>query len=79
MRFGLTEDQILFGRSLRGFLADRLPLDTLRRLAEPGVGFDAVLWQGLSGLGLHGLLVPEEHGGAGLGMLDAALAAEALG
>ena len=34
MRFGLTEDQILFGRSLRGFLADRLPLDTLRRLAE---------------------------------------------
>lgn len=79
MRFGLTEDQILFGRSLRGFLADRLPLDTLRRLAEPGVGFDAELWQGLSELGLHGLLVPEEHGGAGLGMLDAALAAEALG
>ncbi|MGQ0584076.1 MAG: acyl-CoA dehydrogenase family protein [Reyranella sp.] len=79
MRFALTEEQALFGRSLRGFLADRLPVDNLRRLAEPGAGFDADLWRGLGELGLHGLLVPEEDGGAGLGMLDAALAAEALG
>jgi alkylation response protein AidB-like acyl-CoA dehydrogenase len=79
MRFGLTEEQELFGRSLRGFLADRLPPDTLRRLAEPGLGFDDNLWRGIGELGLHGLLVPEEHGGTGLGMLDAALAAEALG
>jgi len=27
MRFGLTEEQELFGRSLRGFLADRLATD----------------------------------------------------
>ncbi|OYX80662.1 MAG: hypothetical protein B7Y77_00240 [Bradyrhizobium sp. 35-63-5] len=79
MRFGLTEEQELFGRSLRGFLADRLPLDTLRRLAEPGTGFDADLWRDLGELGLYGLLVPEEDGGTGLGTLDAALAAEALG
>ena len=30
-------------------------------------------------LGLPGLLVPERFGGAGLGVLDAAVAAEALG
>ena len=54
-------------RSLRAFLKDRLPLDTLCRLAEPGTGFDADLWRGLGELGLHGLLVPEEDGGAGLG------------
>lgn len=79
MRFGLTEEQELFGRSLRGFIADRLPPDMLRQLAEPGIGFDSELWRGVGELGLHGLLVPEEHGGTGLGMLDAAVAAEALG
>lgn len=79
MRFGLTDDQLLFDRSLRGFLTAKLPLDTLRRLAEPGIGFDAELWSGTGELGLPAILVAEEHGGAGLGILDAALAAEALG
>jgi len=79
MRFGLTEDQLLFDRSLRGVLAAKLRLDTLRRLAESGTGFDAELWSGLGELGLPAMVVDEEHGGAGLGILDAALAAEALG
>ena len=33
----------------------------------------------MSQLGLHGLIVPERFGGAGLGVLDAAVTAEALG
>ena len=37
------------------------------------------MWQGLCELGLQGLLVPERFGGSGLGVLDAAVAAEALG
>ena len=61
MRFGLTEDQKLFDHSLRGFLSARLPLDVLRRLAEPGNGFDAELWKGLGELGLQAMLVPEEY------------------
>ncbi|MEA2777362.1 MAG: hypothetical protein QOF90_2768 [Acetobacteraceae bacterium] len=79
MDFGLTSEQRQFDDSLRGFLADRLPLEHLRALAESGSGYDEKLWQGLAELGLHGLLVPERFGGAGLGILDAALAAEALG
>ena len=79
MEFGLSQEQRLFDDSLRGYLADRLPMERLRALAEPGNGFDAELWQGLNELGLHGLLVPERFGGAGLGVLDAAVAAEALG
>jgi alkylation response protein AidB-like acyl-CoA dehydrogenase len=54
-------------------------MNQLRALAEPGVGYDEPLWTSLAELGLHGLLVPERFGGAGLGILDAALAAEALG
>ncbi len=79
MRFGLSEEQRLFDESLRALLGDRQPIDTLRKLAESGVGFDAELWNSLTDLGLHGLMVPEQHGGAGLGVLDAAIAAEALG
>lgn len=79
MRFGLTEDQTLLDSSLRAFLADRLTPEALRRIAEPGTGFDTELWAGLGELGLHGVLVTEEGGGVGLGVLEAALAAEALG
>jgi alkylation response protein AidB-like acyl-CoA dehydrogenase len=79
MEFGLTLEQRQFDDSLRAFLADHLPLPRLRALAEPGTGYDETLWGNLAELGLHGLLVPERFGGAGLGVLDAALAAEALG
>lgn len=40
---------------------------------------EAELWQGLTGLGLAGLLTTEDNGGLGLGPLDAALVAECLG
>jgi alkylation response protein AidB-like acyl-CoA dehydrogenase len=79
MEFGLSLEQRQFDDSLRDFLKDRLPMERLRGLAEPGGGYDDDLWNGLSNLGLHGLIVPERFGGAGLGVLDAAVAAEGLG
>jgi alkylation response protein AidB-like acyl-CoA dehydrogenase len=79
MEFALSQEQRLFDDSLRGLLADRLPMERLRAQAEPGRGHDEELWGELTGLGLHGLLVPEDYGGAGLRVLDAAIAAEALG
>jgi alkylation response protein AidB-like acyl-CoA dehydrogenase len=78
MEFALNQEQRLFADSLRGLLADRISIDALRRQAEGGTGFDAELWQALVDLGLPGLLVPERFGGAGLGVLDAAVAAEVL-
>jgi alkylation response protein AidB-like acyl-CoA dehydrogenase len=79
MEFALSEEQHLFADSLRSLLADRLSVEALRRHAESGSGFDAELWNSLTELGLPGLLVPERFGGAGLGILDAAVAAEVLG
>jgi alkylation response protein AidB-like acyl-CoA dehydrogenase len=79
MDFALSEEQCLFDTMLRGFLAEHLPLERLRALAEATPGFDKPLWRGLCELGLQGLLVPERFGGSGLGVLDAAVAAEALG
>jgi alkylation response protein AidB-like acyl-CoA dehydrogenase len=79
MEFGLSLEQRQFDESLREFLKDRLPMDRLHALAEPGGGYDEGLWNGLADLGLHGLIVPERFGGSGLGVLDAAVAAEGLG
>ncbi len=79
MEFALTLEQRQFDDSLRAFLKDRLPMERLRALAPAGVGFDDDLWNGMLELGLQGLLVPERFGGAGLGILDAAVAGEALG
>ncbi|HET7879510.1 MAG TPA: acyl-CoA dehydrogenase family protein [Acetobacteraceae bacterium] len=79
MEFALSEEQRLFADSLRSLLTDRVPVEALRRHAETGNGFDAELWHSLTELGLPGLLVPERFGGAGLGVLDAAVAAEVLG
>jgi alkylation response protein AidB-like acyl-CoA dehydrogenase len=56
-----------------------LPIEELRKHSEGGAGFDRALWEEFTALGLPGLLVPESHGGAGLGVLDAAVVAEQMG
>jgi alkylation response protein AidB-like acyl-CoA dehydrogenase len=65
--------------SLRGVLSDRLPMERRRAIASAGNGHDRELWAGLVAQGIAGLVVPERHGGAGLGVLDAAVAAESIG
>ncbi len=79
MRFALSDDQVMLQDSLNRALADLAPLERVRRFADGGETAAPDIWKGLADLGLPGLLVPEEHGGLGLGMLEAALAAEALG
>ncbi len=79
MEFGLSEDQRLIDQSLQSYLSSALPLEEIRRIASDRQGFDAGLWTGLCGLGIPGLLISEEYGGTALGLLDAAIVAEALG
>lgn len=79
MRFALSDDQTMLQDSLNRALADLAPLERVRRFADGGEQTAPDVWKGLADLGLPGLLVPEDHGGLGLGMLEAALAAEALG
>lgn len=79
MDFGLSADQVLFQQTLKRFLAERCPTTRVRAIMETDTAHDHELWQGLSELGVPGLIVPAEHGGAGLELLDLALAAEELG
>jgi alkylation response protein AidB-like acyl-CoA dehydrogenase len=60
-------------------LAEASPLDRVRRFAaDPADAADDV-WRAAADLGLTGLMVPEAYGGLGLGLVEAALASEALG
>jgi alkylation response protein AidB-like acyl-CoA dehydrogenase len=79
MRFALSEDQTLLQDSVDKALAALSPLERVRRFADQGETTAPDIWAGLADLGLPGLLIPEAHGGLGLGMLEAALAGEALG
>src|SRR5262245_12528990 len=79
MEFGLSEEQKLLHETVRGFAAKECPAPRLRELFEAGGGGDAALWRALAEVGVAGLALPEEYGGAGLELLDLALAAEALG
>jgi alkylation response protein AidB-like acyl-CoA dehydrogenase len=78
MEFGLSQEQTLLQDSVNKFLTEQVPLNTVRQIATGDTG-DAQVWQGLAEMGIPGLLIPEAHGGVGLGMLDAAIVAECLG
>ncbi len=77
MEFGLSEEQTLLQDSVNRFLDAQVPLDRVRAFSEQPDDQD--IWQGLTELGIPGLLIPESAGGVGMGCLDAALVAEALG
>ena len=71
----LSEDEKQFQDSVRRLVAERSPLPKLRELMSSGQPYDPDAWKQLSALGLTGLVVPGEHGGAeaGYGFLTVAL------
>ena len=79
MHFGLTDEQNLLQNTLRRFTAEQVSAPRLRELFERGAGFDETIWQSAAEIGLCGLTIPEQFGGAGLSFLDLALAFEVLG
>jgi alkylation response protein AidB-like acyl-CoA dehydrogenase len=79
MDFELTEEQRLLREVSRKMLTANCPPALVRAQAESGRGVDDRLWQRGSELGWLGLAVPEEHGGAGQGLVELCLVAEELG
>jgi len=78
VNFDTSEEQELLQETIEQFLAKECPATRVREIFDGESGHEPTLWKGLMELGLGGLLVPEEFGGAGLEMIDAALATETL-
>lgn len=79
MEFGLTEIQELLASSARDFLADRAPFNLVRQAVAGDSGFDPSYWQEIAQLGWTGLMVPEQYGGAGLGLTELGVLLEECG
>jgi alkylation response protein AidB-like acyl-CoA dehydrogenase len=79
MEFGLSSEQRMLQDSVARYLADACPMQHVRDTAAGPQVVSATLKAGLAGLGVPGILIPAEYGGMGLGLLEAALVAEALG
>ncbi|MDQ3560815.1 MAG: acyl-CoA dehydrogenase family protein, partial [Pseudomonadota bacterium] len=72
--FGLGETADMLRDSVAGFAADRIA--PLAERVDREDWFPRELWPEMGALGLHGVTVSEEEGGAGLGYLEHCIAME---
>ena len=79
MDFDLSKPQKLLKETAREFLARECKPERVRELMETETAHDDKLWQSIADQGWTGLIIPEEHGGLGLGLVEMAVVAEEMG
>lgn len=79
MNFALSPEQHAFAASLHDLLRAADTPSVVRAWAAGDHAPGLQLWRRLAELGVHGLLVDEEHGGLGADAVDVAVAFEVLG
>ena len=77
----LTEEQSMLRETARSFMAEQAPVAQLRALrdANDEIGFSREVWARFGELGFTGILVPEAHGGLGLGYVEIGTVMEEIG
>jgi alkylation response protein AidB-like acyl-CoA dehydrogenase len=77
----LSEEQTMLRDMAREWADNEAPVTAFRRMrdAAPAGRFDAGAWEAQAQMGWTGVLVPEAHGGAGMGYLSLGLVLEQLG
>lgn len=78
MDFRYSEEQLLLRDSLDKYLQKNYSFEQRRATVE-GDGLSPAIWEGMTSLGLLGLLVPEEFGGFGGNAVDVMLTMEGFG
>ena len=78
MNFDLDDDQRAVKTTARKLLSVRSSWEAVRRHAEAG-SQDHDLENEMAGLGWAGVVIAEEHGGQGLGLLELSVLLEELG
>jgi alkylation response protein AidB-like acyl-CoA dehydrogenase len=72
-------EQEMLRDTVRGVCATHCPLSVVRQLEDDPVGYPVELWTQLGKLDLIGLLLPEEHGGAGMTLIEGVVLYEEFG
>jgi alkylation response protein AidB-like acyl-CoA dehydrogenase len=73
------QEQELLRHTARDVLARHCTLDVVRAMEDDPVGYPTALWDQLAELDLIGLLLPEEHGGSGMSLIEGVAFYEELG
>src|SRR5256885_6982786 len=79
MDFTFSPEQDALREAVRATLAAEAPSAYVRRMIDDDAGVSPELWSKLAPLGWLGLLVPEAHGGLGLGLVDLVVVQEEMG
>ena len=81
MALVLNDDEKLLAESAEGFLNEKAPVETLRKLRDERSedGIDRALWSEMAAMGFAGVLISEEHGGVDMGHMAAGLIAVEMG
>jgi alkylation response protein AidB-like acyl-CoA dehydrogenase len=80
MDFTFSADQEQLRAAVRSFMEKEAPTEYVRQMAEhDDTGITPAVWQQIVDLGWTGVLVPEECGGLGLGLVDAVVVQEEMG
>jgi len=73
MDFGLSEEQQQLKSGAREFLRNECSTAVVRKAMADPEGMPRELYRKMAELGWNGLMIPEQFGGLGLGMLDMAI------
>ena len=79
MEFALSEEQEILKDSIKKMLDENISIDNLREHSKGDKSLRKSIRKSIVDMGLPGLMIPEEYGGSGLGVLEASLVAEQLG
>jgi alkylation response protein AidB-like acyl-CoA dehydrogenase len=80
MDFSYTAEQQALREAVRSLLRTHSPQPRVRELMLTRDGYDRLVWEKMaSQLGIAGLVVPDEYGGAGAGLLERGIVLEELG
>jgi len=81
MALYLSDDQAMLKDTAAQFLADNAPVKHLRSLrdSKDATGLSRDLWKQFAEMGFTGILVPDAHGGLGLGHVEAGIILEEIG
>ncbi|HEX2383926.1 MAG TPA: acyl-CoA dehydrogenase family protein [Acidimicrobiales bacterium] len=79
MDFELSDDQQALRDAARELLDDRAGAAQVRAVVDAGLPYDVELWKAMVDQGWTGIAAPEDAGGVGLGWVEVAVLAEAVG
>ncbi len=80
MDISFNEEHEELRRTVRRFLDDRSDEQAVRNTMDTEQGYDEDVWKKMAQqMGLQGLIVPAEHGGAGLGAVEMMVVLEEMG